>query len=204
MNYHTSITNLLVNYYLMVNYFLSSSLLIFEHMWNRTPLILLLKFSAFTWLAFLSSCASTKFHIEKKPLDNYFETNSTFRESHSGLLVYDIEEKSVLFDYNAQKHFTPASNTKLLTFYTAIKLMENRIPSIEFCVINDSLFFTGTGDPTLLYTNFEYSETLEFLHSSMHSLVYIDKQTKLSYNSILIYTNYSIIRFIETRLAVNL
>lgn len=161
---------------MIANYFLRTSLRIFERMWKQTTFQPLIKLLIFIILILFSSCASTKFHVDKKPLDQHFETNSTFRESHTGLLIYDIEEKKVLFDYNAHKHFTPASNTKLLSYYTAIKMMGDSIPSIEFCVLNDSLFFTGTGDPTLLYRNFEYSETLEFLHSSMHTLVYIPKQ----------------------------
>lgn len=134
------------------------------------------KLSIIFWLAFLSSCAATKFRVDKTPLGKYFETNSTFRESQTGLLVYDLEKKSILFNYNAHRRFTPASNTKLLTWYAAIKMMGDRIPSIKFCVVNDSLYFTGTGDPTLLYTKFEYSETFDFLRSSPHQLVYINKQ----------------------------
>ncbi|MCK5702963.1 MAG: D-alanyl-D-alanine carboxypeptidase [Cyclobacteriaceae bacterium] len=176
MNEVVGITNLLVKYFIATNYFFNSSFLIFERMLNRIHYQHIFKLSTFILLAFLSSCATTKFHIDKKPLEKHFETNSTFRESQTGLLVYDIEEKSTLFDYNAQKHFTPASNTKLLTWYAAIKMMGDSIPSLKFCVVNDSLYFTGTGDPTLLYSNFEYAKTFEFLRSSPHQLVYIDKR----------------------------
>ncbi|MCK5468746.1 MAG: D-alanyl-D-alanine carboxypeptidase, partial [Cyclobacteriaceae bacterium] len=131
MNEVVGITNLLVKYFIATNYFFNSSFLIFERMLNQTSFKLLLKLSTFILLAFLSSCATTKFHIDKKPLEKHFETNSTFRESQTGLLVYDIEEKSTLFDYNAQKHFTPASNTKLLTWYAAIKMMGDSIPSLK-------------------------------------------------------------------------
>ncbi len=131
--------------------------------------------STFTWLALLSSCAVTKFRIDKVPLKKYFEVNSTFSESHTGFLVYDIENKTTLFDYNAHKHFTPASNTKLLTWYTGLKMLGDSIPSINYCEVNDSLYFSGTGDPTLLYPNFEYGNTLDFLQSFPGQLVYIQK-----------------------------
>lgn len=114
--------------------------------------------------------------MNKKPLNKYFETNPVFRESHTGLLVYDPEEKSILFDYNAHKHFTPASNTKLLTWYAAIEMLGDSIPSFSYCKAKDTLYFSGTGDPSLLYPNFEYAKTLAFLKSSPLPLVYINKQ----------------------------
>lgn len=125
---------------------------------------------------FFSSCAVSRFQVDKVPLEKYFEENPVFRESHTGLMVYDLEEKAILFDYDAHKHFTPASNTKLLTWYAAIKMMGDSIPSLSYCEQNDTLYFTGTGDPTLLYPNFEYVSTIDFLQSSPHTLVYIEKQ----------------------------
>lgn len=134
------------------------------------------KLLLFISLGLLSSCATTKYKVDKQPLYKYFETNSTFRESHTGLLVYDLEERSVLFDYNSQKHFTPASNTKLLTYFASLILMGDSIPSIKFCEKHDTLYFTGTGDPTLLNANFDYANTLEYLGSSTHQLVYVENQ----------------------------
>ncbi len=144
-------------------------------MWDRAYYNLFSYQLVFLFIALISSCASTKFQINKLPLDKHFGTNPVFRESHTGLLVYDPEEKNILFDYNAQKHFTPASNTKLLTWYAALKRMSDSIPSISYCEQHDTLYFTGTGDPTLLYANFEYSPTYDFLKSSPHALVYIEK-----------------------------
>src|SRR5210317_410764 len=77
----------------------------------------------------ISSCVSSKFRIDRTPLIKHFQENSVFKESHSGLLVVDVEENKVLFDYNSHKHFTPASNTKLLTYFAALKMMGDHIPS---------------------------------------------------------------------------
>jgi D-alanyl-D-alanine carboxypeptidase/D-alanyl-D-alanine-endopeptidase (penicillin-binding protein 4) len=126
-------------------------------------------------IASLSSCISTKFKVDKTPIVKHFNTNSVFRESHTGMMVYDPISKEVLFDYNAQKHFTPASNTKLLTYFAAIHLLGDSIPSIKYCIENDTLFFTGTGDPTLLYEGFGYSKTYDFLKSSPYPLAYVEK-----------------------------
>lgn len=130
---------------------------------------------SFLVIVLMSSCKLTKFKIAKEPLDSYFETNPSFRENHTGLLVYDPETSTTIFDYNSQKHFTPVSNTKLLTYFATIELMGDSIPALEYCIVNDTLFFTGTGDPTLLYENFDYSKTLNFLKDQSNPLVYVEK-----------------------------
>ena len=122
-----------------------------------------------------ASCASTRYRVGKTNLDNFLETNAVFRESHTGLLVYDIHEDKVLFDHNSQKHFTPASNTKLITYLTSLKMMPDSVPSLEYCLVHDTLYFTGTGDPTLLYPNFDYGKTMTFLSDQEDQLVYIPR-----------------------------
>ncbi|MCG8310817.1 MAG: D-alanyl-D-alanine carboxypeptidase/D-alanyl-D-alanine-endopeptidase [Cytophagales bacterium] len=123
----------------------------------------------------LSSCVATRYKIEKTPLGKYFAEHPVFKESHSGLLVYDIDESEVLFDHNSQRSFTPASNTKLLTYLATVKMMKDSVPSIEYCLMDDTLFFTGTGDPTLLHRNFEYGKTIDFLSKHLGQIVYIER-----------------------------
>ncbi len=122
-----------------------------------------------------TSCKATRFKIEKTPLSKFFETSPVFRESHTGLLVYDPVSKSSIFDYNSQKHFTPASNTKLITCLAATRLLGDSIPALDYCIADDTLFFTGTGDPTFLYEGFEYGKTFNFLMPKPYALAYIPK-----------------------------
>jgi D-alanyl-D-alanine carboxypeptidase/D-alanyl-D-alanine-endopeptidase (penicillin-binding protein 4) len=145
-------------------------------MWDRAYHKLISNQLLLIFLVLFSSCAASRYHVAKVPLKNYFETNPVFRESHSGLIVYDPEKSETLFDYNAHKHFTPASNTKLLTWYAALKMLGDSIPSLSYCEVNDTLYFSVTGDPTLLYENFDYARTLDFLQSSTQHLVYVEKQ----------------------------
>jgi len=111
--------------------------------------------------------------VDKTPLNKYFEENQVFRESHSGLMVYDPDKDEVVFNHNEHRHFTPASNTKLLTYLAANLILPDSIPAIKYCHANDTLFFTGTGDPTLLYGSFDYGNTMSFLKNQHTPLVYI-------------------------------
>jgi len=129
-------------------------------------------------VVYLSSCAATKYRVDKIPLDKHFALNPVFNESHTGLVVYEPELKEVIFHYNAQKHFTPASNTKLLTFFAIEQLTGDSIPALKYCVRNDTLYFSGTGDGTFLYAEYNYGKTFNFLKESPYPLVYVKKPTE--------------------------
>lgn len=124
-----------------------------------------------------TSCTASRLKVGKIPLVNYFLTNPVFRQSHTGLMVYDPATGKTIYDYNSQKHFVPASNTKLLTYLAATKMLGDSIPSLDYCIANDSLFFTGTGDPTFLYENFNYGKTYNFLKPKPQALIYVEKPT---------------------------
>ncbi|WP_222933121.1 D-alanyl-D-alanine carboxypeptidase/D-alanyl-D-alanine-endopeptidase [Fulvivirga aurantia] len=77
---------------------------------------------------------------------------STFQH-HSGFVLYDLEADKNIYQRNADKYFTPASNTKILTFYTAVNIIGDSIPAYYYLETNDSLVIWGSGDPSFLYGN---------------------------------------------------
>ena len=123
----------------------------------------------------LFGCAGSRLRIDKTPVKTYFEQNEVFGESHTGLLVFSPESKETIFDFNGSKHFIPASNTKLLTYYAAKKYLEDSLVALEYCRVGDSLIFRGTGAPTLLYSGFEFDSTLTFLEKNGPVLYYFPR-----------------------------
>lgn len=105
-------------------------------------------------------------------IDNTLSEYPAFATGFSGIMVYDPVFKKIIFEHNATKYFTPASNTKLFTFYTGLKILGDSAPALKYTVRNDSLLFKGTGDPSLLYEEFENSLTLDFLIKRNESLFY--------------------------------
>ncbi len=92
---------------------------------------------------------------------------------HVGFMLYDLKEKKSLAEFNSSKYFTPASNTKIFTFYTSLKLLGDSIASIKYVVKNDSLIFWGLGDPSFLYkSTFDNTRTYNFLSQSNKKLFF--------------------------------
>ena len=127
-----------------------------------------------TGILLLSSCSSSR--KINRDLDRIFETSEAFHQGFSGFMVYDPENRKVLYEHNSQKYFIPASNIKLLTFYTGLKVLGDSVPALQYTVNNDSLFFKGTGDPSFFHQEFPYSKVFEFLEKREEDLFYAVKQ----------------------------
>ncbi|MFD1161396.1 D-alanyl-D-alanine carboxypeptidase/D-alanyl-D-alanine-endopeptidase [Hwangdonia seohaensis] len=99
---------------------------------------------------------SCKSNYISKNLDNSFYNNQ-----FTGLLVYNPKTKDTVFKYNADKYFTPASNTKIFTLYTALQVLPAQIPAFKYGVENDTITIQGVGNPTFLHPFFNDSTALK-------------------------------------------
>lgn len=119
----------------------------------------------FTFL-FISSCATvnTKYNSD---LVNKSVKGSKLLNSHfTGFVLYDPESKKYLYELNADKYFTPGSNTKLFTFYAGLKILKDSIPAFRYFENQDSLVIYGTGDPTFLHPDFTSQRAYDFLRQN--------------------------------------
>lgn len=105
--------------------------------------------------------------VSTRSLNRQFkETEGRFQD-HTGFALYDIDANKTVYEYNSGKYFTPASNTKIFTFYAALKLLGDSIPAFRYLERNDSLILWGTGDPSLLNRSTPYfPRAIDFLQSS--------------------------------------
>jgi len=106
------------------------------------------------------SCAPA---LQRNLKENFIRTESQFQD-HTGFALYDLAKDKMVFDYQADKYFTPASNTKILTLYTCLTILGDSLPALRYVEKEDSLILWGTGDPTFLNRNvFNTNKVYAFL-----------------------------------------
>jgi D-alanyl-D-alanine carboxypeptidase/D-alanyl-D-alanine-endopeptidase (penicillin-binding protein 4) len=118
-------------------------------------------------LAFFYSCGVT--HQIKKEFSQKEKDNNFFK----GFVLYDPVTKKQLINHNGNKFFTPASNTKLYTFYAAYRTFKDSVKSFEYYKTNDSLIIKGTADPSLFY-GFDSTKIVDFLKKDTTQIYLLD------------------------------
>jgi D-alanyl-D-alanine carboxypeptidase/D-alanyl-D-alanine-endopeptidase (penicillin-binding protein 4) len=111
--------------------------------------------------------------ISKSALRKTFVASETKFNDHIGFALYDPEAKRMVFEYQSDRYFTPASNTKIFTFFAALKILGDSIPSFYYENRTDSLILWGSGDPGFLYKNtYHSSNAYDFLKNSPQKLFF--------------------------------
>ncbi|MBB6108526.1 D-alanyl-D-alanine carboxypeptidase/D-alanyl-D-alanine-endopeptidase (penicillin-binding protein 4) [Mucilaginibacter lappiensis] len=110
--------------------------------------------------------------IKKRKIKRQFKHSLIMRDHFTGFALYDLDDQKMIYELNADKYFIPASNTKLFTFYTCLKMLGDSIPGLRYELRNDSLVFWGTGDPSFLHSDLKGTKGLDFLARSNKKLYY--------------------------------
>ncbi|WP_128547402.1 D-alanyl-D-alanine carboxypeptidase/D-alanyl-D-alanine-endopeptidase [Larkinella soli] len=107
-----------------------------------------------------------------RPIRRELEQNPRLTDHFTGFALYDPEKQEMVVAQNADRHFVPASNTKLFSFYAGLMTLGDSLPALRYVSRNDSLIFWGTGDPSLLNPNLPDTTALHFLRNRPERLVF--------------------------------
>ena len=103
-----------------------------------------------------------------------------YAQHFAGILILNADSGDTLYSHQSERYFTPASNTKIATLYTALKLLPEAIPALKYSVKNDTVHFSGTGDPSFFHPQFRDSTAYNFLSAFdqliWHNGNYIDER----------------------------
>lgn len=105
-----------------------------------------------------------------KQVKRLIEESAILASHFTGFVLYDCDEDKTIYSLNGDRYFTPASNTKLFTLYTALEMLGDSIPAIRYTIKGDSLIFWGTGDPTLYRKDFNSDKVHLFLKNAPQKL----------------------------------
>lgn len=124
----------------------------------------------------ISACKVQQTRFSKR-LNSTIENSGAFEHSFTGISVYDPTIKKVVFNYNSQKYFNSASNTKLFTFYAGLKILGDSIEGLKYRVSGDSIIIKGTGDPSFLNSELRPNNRIfNFLSDSSKRVFYVYSQ----------------------------
>ena len=128
----------------------------------------------------ISGCASRP-GVSQREFRQQVAESSVFAQSFTGFTLYDTKRAETVYEYQADKYYTPASNTKIFTLYASLRLLGDSIPALQYEQRGDSLIVTGTGDPTFLHPDIQRIDTTyqqavyRFLHQHSGPLVYQER-----------------------------
>lgn len=132
-------------------------------------------FSGVFLLLFSCKTSEKSISASQQNVENLINNNPVFKNSFTGFILYDLKNKKEKFNINGNKFFTPASITKIFTYYTALNVLKDSVPVIKYSIIGDSLFFSGSGNPTTLNAVLNNDTTLtHFLSKRKEKLFYCD------------------------------
>lgn len=103
------------------------------------------------------------------PIGRQVATVSEEKQYHAGFYLMDPESGKVLVDYQGDKYFTPASNTKILTLFAA-SFLPDTLPSFYLKEGDSVAYIWPTGDPSFLNPVLADTTNYHFL-SQFDSLV---------------------------------
>jgi D-alanyl-D-alanine carboxypeptidase/D-alanyl-D-alanine-endopeptidase (penicillin-binding protein 4) len=124
------------------------------------------------WAAIISLYGCSPAFVIRKEIKN----NENDLHDHVGFYLFDPAANKTLIDFNGAKYFIPASNTKIFTFYTSLRLLGDSVSSLKYFQSGDSLIFQGLGDPSFLYKDvFDNGRVYQFLKNHPAKLFFSGK-----------------------------
>ena len=121
-----------------------------------------IQYSLLFSLLFLFSCGTSAewSRAKARKLGVQIADSEIFNSNFTGFALFDPESREWLFEHQSDKYFTPASNTKIFTFFTALHVLGDSLPVAHYVVRGDSLIFWGAGNPMTLHPDFDQEDPL--------------------------------------------
>ncbi|HEY9362901.1 MAG TPA: D-alanyl-D-alanine carboxypeptidase [Chitinophagaceae bacterium] len=119
--------------------------------------------------AYLFSSCSPYRQINKSARQDVLAVEA-FATAHTGISIYEPATGKYWYNYQGNKYFVPASNTKLFTCYAAMKYLGDSIIGMNYEETRDVLLINPTGDPTFLHPDFASQPVYNFLRSTSKTI----------------------------------
>ena len=115
------------------------------------------------------SACSVQQQLQKAATKNIINA-SDLSGAHIGIHVYDPASNASLFSYQANKYFVPASNTKIVTCFAALKYLGDSVAAAQIMSTDSGMHVYATGDPTFLQPEYASHPLLNVLKNAKQIL----------------------------------
>ncbi len=104
--------------------------------------------------------------------------DSVLQNVNVGISVFDATSNQQIMDYQGNKYFTPASNTKLFSLYAGMKYLGDSLIGIRYIERDTDILILPTGDPTLLHPDYLKQPVVDFLKWKKRNIYITDANWK--------------------------
>ncbi len=122
-------------------------------------------------LLILTSCSINK-QISKSATQLVIK-DSSLTTAHFGISIYEPATSKYWYNYQDDKYFVPASNTKIPTCYAAMKYLGDSLVGLRYGIPEEQMYHNSmvvmqpTGDPTFLHNNFKSHPVFNLLSKEL-------------------------------------
>lgn len=99
--------------------------------------------------------------------------DSSLQAAHVGISIFEPAAGKYWFNYQGDKYFVPASNTKIPTCYAAMKYLGDSLRSLDYLETDTVLFIRPAADPSFLHRDFNIHPAFNFLKKSNKKLAFV-------------------------------
>src|SRR5688572_1521735 len=119
---------------------------------------------------FLASCSVQK-QISRSA--QKVINDSSMLAAHVGISIFEPAAGKYWYNYQGDKYFVPASNTKIPTCYAAMKNLGDSLRSLDYLETDTVLFIRPAADPSFLHRDFYVHPAFNFLKKSNKKLAFV-------------------------------
>lgn len=130
----------------------------------------------FFFLTYLLSSCSVQKQISKSA--NRLINDPVVKNAHIGISIFEPAENKFWYGYQPDKYFTPASNTKILSCYAAMKYLGDSLVTFHYTENDTALFLIANGDPTFLHFDYKCQPAVQFLQKTKKKVYITDHNWK--------------------------
>ena len=98
-------------------------------------------------------------------------SSAALTTAHTGISIFEPATGKYWFNYQGDKYFIPASNTKIPTCYAAMKYLKDSLVGLRYEETKDAVYVFPTGDPTFLHPDFKHQPVFNFLKNTGKKII---------------------------------